>query len=365
MSAAPPDAATAAVEIAFHASPGFGQWLAAQDVSLAFTTYQSGKLFLVGRDAACRPAIFERSFTRCMGLYATSETLYVSTLFQLWRFENALAPGEMHESHDRVYVPQVAYTTADVDVHDVAVESSGRIVFANTAFNCVAAVSERHSFDPLWVPGFVRELVGEDRCHLNGIALRDGKARYVTVAARTNNREGWREQRSSGGTVIDIAAGATVCEGLSMPHSPRWYRNRLWLHNSGSGEFGFVDPAGRFRAVALCPGYLRGLAFTGGYALAGLSLPRADKTFSGLRLDAALQARGGLAPVCGLVVIELASGKLVHSLYITGHVRELYDVAVLPGVVRPMAIGLKTDEIQRIVTIGDARPARPGTPAMR
>ena len=31
------------------ASPGFVEWLAREDVSLAFTTYQSGKLFLIGR----------------------------------------------------------------------------------------------------------------------------------------------------------------------------------------------------------------------------------------------------------------------------------------------------------------------------
>ena len=360
----PADGATGAVEIEFHASTGFGEWLAAENASLAFTTYLSGKLFLVGRDEARRPAMFERSFTRCMGLHATSETLHVSTLFQLWRFENALASGETHDGHDRVYVPQVAYTTADIDVHDVAVESSGRIVFANTAFNCVATISERHSFVPLWAPGFVGEIVGEDRCHLNGIALRDGTARYVTVAARTNDREGWREQRGSGGAVIDIITGVTMCEGLSMPHSPRWYRDRLWLHNSGAGEFGFVDPAsGRFVALALCPGYLRGLAFIGGYALAGLSLPRADKTFSGLRLDGVLRAQR-LAPRCGLLVIDLATGKAVHSLRITGHVRELYDVAILPGVRRPMAIGLKTDEIQRIVTIGGSISAGPAVPAI-
>ena len=146
-----------------------------------------------------------------------------------------------------------------------------------------------------------------------------------------------------------------MCDGLSMPHSPRWHRNRLWLHNSGAGEFGFLDAGGRFTPITFCPGYLRGLAFTGEYALVGLSLPRADKTFSGLPLEDALLARRE-EPVCGLLVVELATGKAVHSLHISGVVRELYDVAVLPGVRRPMAVGLKTDEIQRIVTIGEPGP---------
>ena len=42
----------------------------------------------------------------------------------------------------------------------------------------------------------------------------------------------------------------------------------------------------------------------------------------------------------------------MHWLRIEGVVEELYDVAVLPGVRRPMAIGLKTDEIRRMITVG-------------
>ena len=34
-------------------------------------------------------------------------------------------------------------------------------------------------------------------------------------------------------------------------------------------------------------------------------------------------------------------------------VRELYDVVVLPGVRRPMALGFKSDEIQRTIAVDD------------
>jgi hypothetical protein len=49
----------------------------------------------------------------------------------------------------------------------------------------------------------------------------------------------------------------------------------------------------------------------------------------------------------------------MHWLRIGGVVEELYDVAVLPGVRRPLAIGLKTDEIRRIVTVGEPVPFTP------
>ena len=78
--------------------------------------------------------------------------------------------------------------------------------------------------------------------------------------------------------------------------------------NAGSGEFGRVDIAsGRFEPIAFCPGFLRGMSFLGNYALVGLSLPRENRTFSGLAFDAALASRGA-QPRSGVLVIDLASG---------------------------------------------------------
>ena len=50
-------------------------------------------------------------------------------------------------------------------------------------------------------------------------------------------------------------------------------------------------------------------------------------------------------------MIDLRSGDIVHWLRIEGVVEELYDVVVLPGVARPMALGFKTDEIRRTVSL--------------
>src|SRR5258705_76299 len=91
-----------------------------------------------------------------------------------------------------------------------------------------------------------------------------------------------------------------VASGLSMPHSPRLYDGRLWLLNSGTGEFGTVDRAsGAFTPVAFCPGYARGLAFAGRHAVIGLSRPRRNRTFEGLALDERLSAKDAVAR-CGL-----------------------------------------------------------------
>jgi uncharacterized protein (TIGR03032 family) len=337
-------------------SPHLSSWLAQQHVSLAFTTYQTGKLFLLGRHPEGRLAVFERTFNRAMGLWADGQTLWMSTLYQLWRFENLLRSNELYEGHDRLYVPKIAYTTGDLDIHDVTIDDHGRPLFVATSFGCIATLSERSSFTPLWRPPFLSKLAAEDRCHLNGLALAEGRPRYATAVSASDVVDGWRDRRQQGGVVLQIPEGGVISSELSMPHSPRLYRGRLWLHNSGTGHFGSIDPAGgSFEPLAFCPGYLRGLAFVGDYAVVGLSRPRDDKTFGDLPLDEELSKRGADAR-CGLLVIDLRTGNAAHWLRVEGLVRELYDVAVLPGVFRPMALGLKTDEIQRIIAIGEDEP---------
>ena len=338
------------------ASPGFERWLGEQQVSLAFTTYQAGKLFLIGLGPDGRLSVFERTFNRCMGLWTDplAGSLWMSSRFQLWRFENALEEGQAYEGYDRLYVPQVGYTTGDLDVHDVGVDAAGRVIFVNTQFGCLATTSERFSFAPLWRPPFISKLAAEDRCHLNGLAMADGKPRYVTAVSESDIADGWRDRRNDGGCVIDVERNEVVVRGLSMPHSPRIHRDRLWLLNSGSGHLGRIDLAqGTFEPLAFCAGYARGLAFVGHYAVVGLSKPRENQTFQGLALDGNLAAKGAEAQ-CGLLVVDLRGGDIVNWLRLEGVVSELYDVAVLPGVRRPMALGFKTEEIQQTVTIGEA-----------
>src|ERR1051325_11031853 len=116
----------------------FTAWLAEQRVSLACTTYQTGKLLFFGRKPDDHLTVFERNFTRCMGLWGNDQTLWLSTLYQLWRLENVLRPGELYQGHDRLYVPRIGYTTGDLDVHDIVREANGRLVFVATHFGCLA-----------------------------------------------------------------------------------------------------------------------------------------------------------------------------------------------------------------------------------
>ena len=333
-----------------HASPGLGAWLAAEDVSLAFTTYQAGRLFFVGRGTNGRVSYFNRSLERAMGLALRGDTLWIATAWQLWRFENALAPGERHDGHDRWFLPRLAYVTGGIDVHDVALDAAAEPVFVSTTFSCLARPHAQWHLDPIWKPSFVSAYAPEDRCHLNGLAMEDGRPAYVTCVARTDSREAWREQRVGGGVVIDVRTDEVVCEGLTMPHSPRVHGGRLWLLNAGTGELGFVDRARRrFEPVAFCPGFLRGLSFAGDHAVVGLSKPRRDGTFAGLPLDA--RTAGGEQAVCGLQVVDLRRGTVVHELRIEGPIIELFDTGVLPGAVDPGVVGFVAEDVRSMIAL--------------
>jgi uncharacterized protein (TIGR03032 family) len=348
------DPAMPEAAFALSGSRGFAAWLAGTGGSLALTTYQAGKLLLLGSEADGAVSLFEREFTRPMGLAvaAGGRGFMLATQHQIYRFDDALPAGGADErGFDAAFVPHVGWVTGSVDAHDVGIGMDGRPVFVSSLYSCIAAVSDSHSFRALWRPPFVSALAPEDRCHLNGMAMADGRPLYATAVASTDARDGWRDRRADGGVVIDVQRDEIVAEGLAMPHSPRLHDGRLWLLNSGAGEFGFVDlAAGRFEAVAFCPGYARGLAFAGNQAIAGLSRPRENEAFAGLPLDEALAAHGS-APRCGLAVIDLASGDTVEWAEIEGGINELYDVAFLPGVRRPSAVGFKTDEIKQRISI--------------
>lgn len=252
---------------------------------------------------------------------------------------------------DAVCAPHQSWITGDLDIHDVALDAGGRPVFVNTLFNCLASLSEGYSFRPLWRPPFISRLAAEDRCHLNGLATTAGQSHYVTCVSRSDAVDGWRDKRSGGGIVLEVTSGRVVAERLSMPHSPRLHDGRLWLLNSGEGQFGWVDiGTGKLHPVAFCPGYARGLAFAGKFTVIGLSLARETRTFQGLGLDHALSGKGTEAR-CGLLIVDTETGDTVEWVRIEGVVRELFDVAVLPGIRCPSLIGLKGDDVLRVLSI--------------
>jgi uncharacterized protein (TIGR03032 family) len=340
---------------AFQASDGLEGWLMERQVALAFSTYRANRLLLLGRSAAGGLKLHERLFDRPMGLFAEGDSLWMACRTQIWRLDNHLAPGWLHEGGDRLYVPAHCTITGDVNAHELVVPSggpwAGQTVFVNTAFSCLAGLERGSSFAPRWQPPFLERLAAEDACHLNGVALREGVPTWATACGHHGGASSWRNDRRQGGVVVHLPSDAVVATGLSMPHSPRWHAGRLWLLNSGSGELGWIAER-RFQPLCALPGFTRGLAFVAGCAVVGLSKLRSPQ-FTGLALDERLLAEGVPQGRCGLRVIDLATGEILHSLDLPEPIDELFDVVALPGVRQPRALGLQGEEIDCLVRLPD------------
>ena len=345
------------VEIRF--STGLGNWLSDHNCSLALTTFRSGKLVFVGRDMSGQITFQNCQIDHCQGLWSDGQSLIVSSLHMLWRFENGLQRGAISEDGaDRKFMPRQAYVTGQIDIHDVAVGdltahggSKQAPIFVSTAFNCLATTSAKANFRPLWHPPFIDRVVGEDRCHLNGMAMRGGDPAYVTCVSTSNTASGWREHRTNGGVLLDRHSGDVILANLSMPHSPRLWMTRIWLLDSGRGHLISVDfKTGDRTVVASIPGYARGLSFIDRFAVIGVSRPRSSHAFSGLELDGNLKKQG-VAPTCGVVIVDTLSGIIVEWMEFAQPIDEVYDVVVLPDCKQPICVALESEQARTRVTI--------------
>jgi len=340
------------IQVDFTTSPGFSSFLAKLRVSVVVSTYQTGNIFFFGPDRDDYLAVSPIKMPRPMGMCVFDQSVLVGGRSQIWRYNNILPPGVVHEGADKIYVPQMGWTIGDLDAHDIVRESSGRVVFVNTLYSCLATVSENHSFSQVWRPPCIKELAPEDRCHLNGLTTKDGKIAYASAFSMTNTKQGWRAVKELSGVIWDVRSNQVVAEKLTMPHSPRWYGDKLWCLESGSGAFGHIDPATkRFVPKLNLPGYLRGLSFVNEYAFIGSSIPREKSGIKHAALETTL-AEKGQSQKCGIFVVNWQTNKLVHFVRISGHVQEVYDVALLPGTARPKAYGLEDEAIETLLNIG-------------
>ena len=356
----------------------FPRLLSEAAASVLVTTYQAGKLVMLRNDGGVLNTHF-RNFAKPMGLAVAPGRLALGTSVEIWEFHNVpavcprlgagdggLGVGESNNQtpestpqppapdsqlppkHDACYLPRSSHTTGDVQIHEMAWVGE-ELWFVNTAFSCLSTRSAINSFEPRWRPRFITQLLPGDCCHLNGLAVRDGRVRYVTALGETNEPGGWRANKRNGGVLIDVDSSDVVARGLSMPHSPRWYRNRLWLLESGDGSFGRVDLAtGKYESIAQLPGFTRGLSFFGPLAFIGLSQVRESAVFSGIPLVERLEER-----TCGVWVVNIETGETIAFVRFEDAVQEIFAVEVLPGIRYPDLINHDAELIGRSFVLPD------------
>jgi uncharacterized protein (TIGR03032 family) len=301
--------------------------LSKNSISVLITTYQAGKLIIARADGGLTNTHF-RGFRKPMGLAVAKDRIVLGALGQVHDFRNVPAAAQKMEPpgrHTACYVPRAAHVTGDIDIHEMAILKDD-IVFVNTRFSCLCKLNGDYSFEPIWKPSFITAYDTRDRCHLNGLAVRDDAVRYVTALGTSDEPGGWRKNKTDGGVIIDIQEGRILRDSLSMPHSPRWYAQRLWYLESGKGGVVAFDPETGEDALRIeLPGFTRGIDFYGPYAFIGTSQVRETAVFSDLEITRSQPVRES-----GVWVIDVRTGETLAFLKFTGGVQEIFAVSVLP-----------------------------------
>jgi uncharacterized protein (TIGR03032 family) len=190
---------------------GFAELLETLSMSIMVSTYQAGKLVLL-RSCSGRVSMLLRTFEQAMGLAVGSGRVAIGTRYQIWFLRNEPNIARQWEPsgrHDACFLPRSSHVTGDLRVHEIA-WAGEEFCLVNTLFSCLCTLHPDWSFVPRWRPGFVTALAAEDRCHLNGLAVADGRPKYVTVFGETDGPEGWRPTKADGGCVIEVAGGQVV-----------------------------------------------------------------------------------------------------------------------------------------------------------
>jgi uncharacterized protein (TIGR03032 family) len=328
------------LEVRYEFTPVLAEILSHLKCSLMVTTYQAGKLLVLGVHNGALKISFS-NYDQPMGLAVDGDRLAIGTRKQMnflagnRDVASSVAPAD---TWDVCYVPRTSTWTGSIHGHDLAWGTEGLWV-VNTLFSCLSTLHEQYSFVPRWKPRFISQLIDQDRCHLNGLALVDGRPGFVTAMAESDSPAGWRPTKATSGVVMHVDSGETIARGFAMPHSPRWYNGKLWVLDSGRGALGTVDPAtGQFTTVETFPGYTRGLSFAGQFAFVGLSKIRETSVFGGVPIA---ERRDELK--CGVGVVDLVTGRTVAVFQFLSGVTEIFAVEAATGAACPYVAGASSE----------------------
>lgn len=313
-------------EVSYEYSNNLGAILQHLQISLFFSTYQAGKLGVVTvQDKTLKIAF--HNFERAMGMAVSKTRMAVGGKDWVYFLKNdpdIAAQIEPPGSHDGCFLTKSGQYTGDISIHDLA-WGGKELWIVNTRFSCLCTLSNNYNFLPQWRPNFVTAIAPEDRCHLNGMAMVNGMPKYVTVLGKSNTAGGWRDHKASGGCILEVPTSKVITEGLSMPHSPRMYGDRLWVLNSGKGELTTVDlNSGQQEMIVALPGYTRGLAIVDQYAFVGLSKIRETAIFGNLPISDRFDTLK-----CGVAVIDLQKREMISCLEFKSGVDEIFDIQTL------------------------------------
>ena len=330
-------------------TPAVPELLGHLECTLAVSTYQAGKLVFIGAQSDERLIQLPRTFARPMAIGVRGDELAISTTttVELFVADDRMAPAYPRQTntYDTMYLPRRTWRTGHIDAHGLNWDADGNLWVVNTRFGCLAKLSDGYSFEPVWRPPFVSDVVPEDRCHLNGVAFQDDQPKFATCLSVTNEKAGWRANLPNDGVLLDVPTSETILTGLAMPHTPTLVNGTLYVLLSATGDLARVDVAsGKLDVVQRVGGFVRGMDYYRSHLFIAYSkLRKNSSTFRDLPIaDTANEA--------GIAIVHEPTGTLVGRIQYLQSVDEIFDVKVLGGRKRPGIVGLDRAEAGMGVT---------------
>ena len=313
--------------------------------SLIITTFQAGKVIFISPKNEQELVQLPRTFSKPMGIVADNDRLALAADDELILFQGNVSLAQAYPknpgTYDMMFLPTTTFQIGKVDMHDIH-WLQNELVAVNTSFSCIIKVDSYYNFVPIWQPPFVTTLASEDRCHLNGMALDQGKIKYATAFGTGDSPRSWRATIPESGVLIDVERNEVIAENLAMPHSPRIFEGSLYLLLSAQGALAKVNPEnGKLEIIYQREGFARGLARYGDYLFIGYSKLRKNSSVFG-KLPFSEKA-----VFSGVAVLHEPSGAVVGEMRYHTSVDEIYDIQVLPGYTRPNILSNLSDEYKR------------------
>ncbi len=333
-------------------TPQIPELLLRLNCSIAISTYQAGKIVLISPKDENSLVQLPRTFAKPMGVAEDIESnkLAIACKDEVIVFSNSKNLAQHYplspNKYDSIFMPRTTYHTGSLDIHDLNFGKDGSLYAVNTSFSCIININDNYNFAPYWTPPFIDALVSEDRCHLNGMALKDGIPKYATAFSQGNSFQSWRGNITKTGIIIDIETNKIIAKDLPMPHSPRLFGDDLYVLLSATGELVKINiDTGDYEVIIKTNGFVRGMSLYKDYLFIGLSkLRKNSSTFA--KLDFAEKANQS-----GILVVHLPTASIVGKISYLTSLDEIYDVHILADKIRPNILNtIKPDYKYGIMT---------------
>lgn len=282
----------------------FDEFLETYNISIMVSMEADHAVLLLRPDAST----FTLPIRKPLGLCFHNDRLLLSSVGKenrIWEYgfrHNAFLLNRVHVLEGWHYIHELTFS------EDVP-------LFNSTGTNSIRTVNSAEAYPIIYLPpGLPEEWLWSEERHpkvlwMNSLAKVGDEWAYSCFSKNPYCK--WDAEGYPIFTCMDkkgavYVGNNVVCEGLTVPHTVRFWDDRLWVCNSGYGEFGYIDDAGAFQATLKVPGWTRGCYWWNNFCFVAYS-----KLYEP-RVRQYAPFFEGKESSCGIVVLDGGTDEVAH-----------------------------------------------------